>query len=147
MCDYCDCRSTTEIAELSAEHEVLLHLLRALGASARSGDEPMGAIVASLRALLPSHARREERGILAELRLASVPAGYVEEFEGEHVEIERLLAEVDGPAWRDASEHLVALLGDHILREESDLYPAAHQLLADSQWDRIAGGHLAATSR
>jgi hypothetical protein len=33
---------------------------------------------------------------------------------------------------------IVDLLEDHILREESDLFPAAHQLLGSDAWATIA---------
>lgn len=142
MCDYCDCRSTPEIGELSAEHDVITGLLRMLGAAARVADTPPGAAVEAIRTLLPTHADREERGVFAGLRAAGVPAGYVEQFEAEHDRIDALLAELDRPGWREASAQLVVLLSDHILREESDVYPAAHQLIADDQWDLMRSAHV-----
>jgi hypothetical protein len=32
---------------------------------------------------------------------------------------------------------VVELLADHTLREETDLFPAARQLLAPDQWDAV----------
>lgn len=141
MCDYCDCRSHPEIAELSADHDRLAALLTRLEqavAAADAGDA--AAVAASLHRILEPHAAREEDGVFFELT-REVGPDYVARFEADHELIHRLVAEASGrgpaPAWRAAAVELVATLRDHILREETDLFPAAHQLLSPAQWEAI----------
>lgn len=137
MCDYCDCRSHREIAELSGEHEEMAHLLGPLEAAVRANDRSeAGVAVTALHRLLHGHATREEQGVFAELR-AQVEDGYVAMFEHDHVVIHELLERASGDEWASASVELASRLHDHILREESDLFPAAHQLLSAEQWSRI----------
>lgn len=138
MCDYCDCRSHAVIAELSGEHDVLLGDLHALTVAVADDDEP-GAheIARRLGALLDTHATREERGVLAELDAAGAGDAYVGAFRHDHGRVHALVADIRSPRWRDAARELVRALTDHIAREESDLFPAAHQLLTPAQWDEI----------
>jgi hemerythrin-like domain-containing protein len=56
-------------------------------------------------------------------------------FEHEHDTLEELLA---GAERRQQMLRIVDLLEDHISREESDLFPAAHQLLGSDAWATIA---------
>ena len=39
--------------------------------------------------------------------------------------------------WEPAARELARTLRDHIAREESGLFPAAHQLLVPGQWDAV----------
>ena len=136
MCDYCDCRLQPAIAELSAEHDEL----RALTAEVRrtTGDVP--AVVRRLADLLVAHADREERGVFSALERAGVARGYVAGFECDHAALHTLLrAAIRGDA--AAAAALADLLDDHILREESDLFPAARQLLAPEDWDLVDAAH------
>ncbi len=137
MCDYCDCRSHREIAELSADHEELTRLIGRLRAAIEADDRPAaGVVVAAMGHRLHPHAHREEGGVFAELR-CHVGDGYVDMFEQDHVLIHDLLHRAAGDEWRPASVELAAVLGEHILREESDLFPSAHQLLDPDQWSHI----------
>ena len=137
MCDYCDCRSHTEIAELSAEHEELTSLLGHLRVAVQANDRAeAGRLVTAMHNRLPGHAAREERGVFPELR-TQVGADYVAMFEEDHASIHDLLDQAAGEAWAAASVELADRLADHILREESDLFPAAHQLLTSDQWSHI----------
>lgn len=122
MCDYCDCRSHHQLAALSDEHAVLLGLLGELRAGAP--------VVNRLAETLDGHAAREERGVFAELRRAGIDPGYLDRFERDH---ERIHALIDA----GAMAALVAVLEAHILHEETDLFPAAHQLLSPEQWDAV----------
>ena len=58
-------------------------------------------------------------------------------FEEDHQQIHALLARTETANWEPATRELVRTLRDHIAREESDLFPAAHQLLLPSQWDAV----------
>jgi hemerythrin-like domain-containing protein len=135
VCDYCDCRTEPEIAALSADHERLGSILAAIdGAVTASEDRRRRELVAELASVLVPHAEREEHGIFQALRSAAVDEHYVARFEADHDEIERLLALADD---RANALVLVTLLRDHILVEESDLFPAAHQLLSSSDWAAV----------
>jgi hemerythrin-like domain-containing protein len=137
MCDYCDCRSHPEIAGLAAEHEHLEALLRELAGRAGAGDEAGArAVLAQLRADLEHHAGREEAGIFAALRAAGVDRAYVGRFLDDHDELHALVT--GSGDWREQAGEVTRLLHAHIHREESDLFPAAHQLLTPAQWDGVA---------
>jgi hypothetical protein len=138
MCDYCDCRSHPAIGSLSADHEVLLGLLGDLRRATAVPDRTAAAVcIEGLRHRLGDHAAREERGVFTELRRAGVDGAYVDWFERDHVRIHELLDAGD----REGDDELIELLADHILREESDLFPVAHQVLAPHQWDAVDAVH------
>jgi hemerythrin-like domain-containing protein len=137
VCDYCDCRSHPEIAELSADHDRVAALLARLEqAVAAANDREAAVVAAAVHEILEPHAAREEDGVFYELG-REVGRDYVARFEAEHALIHRLLAEASGPSWRSAAAELVVVLRDHMLREETDLFPAAHQLLSPAQWAAI----------
>ena len=135
MCDYCDCRSQPEIAVLSDQHEQILSVIAALRRALADGvDSELAPCVSALSDLLLPHARREEVGVFAQLRDA-VSTGYVGRFEREHVEIERQLT---APALdRSSLASVLDVLSEHILDEETDMYPAARQLLDATQWAAV----------
>lgn len=146
MCDYCDCRSHPEIAALSDDHERLGELLGRLTRAVADDDRAAAELVGGeLHALLGTHADREERGVFVQLRLADVGDGYVALFEDDHKLVHALLDQCQGPGWKQAAGDLARVLGDHILREETDLFPAAHQLLTPRQWDAVAASRYATT--
>lgn len=139
MCDYCDCRSHPQIAALSAEHEILLGLLGELrGAIDRIDPDRMRDLLVGLRVLVDAHAMREERGVFTELRRAALDDRDVTSFEDEHQQIHALIESATvGDGRFEAARDLVHVLGAHIEREETDLFPAAHQLLTPAQWDAV----------
>ena len=83
------------------------------------------------------HSTGADRPIFAELRAADVAAAYVGQFEDEHERIHGLVAGCLGAGWRDPARALDLLLRAHIGREETDLFPAAHQMLCPAQWEQI----------
>ena len=138
MCDYCDCRSHPQIAALSADHHALLDLLVGLRLVLDdTSDARARPVLADVRDLLRAHSDREERGVFRQLRDAEVDRAYVALFEYDHDRLHQLLHDTTNADWRAATRELVTLLEDHIAREESDLFPAAHQLLSPSQWDAV----------
>ena len=142
MCDYCDCRSHPEIAALSEDHELLMKMLGRLMRAVEGDDRDAAESVADeLHELLPAHAAREERGVFVELRRADVPDQYVAMFEDDHHVVHALLDPSSRSDWREQARQLIRVLGEHILREETDLFPAAHQLLTPAQWDTVAAAH------
>jgi hemerythrin-like domain-containing protein len=141
MCDYCDCRSHGEIAELSAEHEQLLQLLAELRDASAAHDRRLAApIISQLRAMLDPHAAREERGVFAQLLAAELDPIYVELFADDHDWLRQRCYDLDEAGWERGVDELIARLSAHIAREESDLFPTAHQLLGPQQWELMADG-------
>jgi hemerythrin-like domain-containing protein len=143
MCDYCDCRSHPQISTLSDEHEEILGVLHSLTTALGDphADRPSD-LLDQLHDLLHDHTIREESGVFTELRNADVDEQYVSRFQADHDAVHVLLGAGDDD-WRPTVAALVHLLEEHIEREETDLFPAAHQLLTPAQWDDVS----TATSR
>lgn len=137
MCDYCDCRSQPEIAELSEEHIRLLALTAKVRRAVVEDVEQVSELLDEIATLLDGHTAREERGVFHALRQEHVPEEYVELFEHDHARIDELLTEIRLRGG-DVLE-LIRLVEDHVHREETDMYPAAHQLLTPADWDALAG--------
>lgn len=72
---------------------------------------------------------------------------YVGRFEKEHHVLHELSAASAGPGWQAAARDLIRQLRDHIFREETDLFPAAHQLLSPAQWDLVDAAVAATAPR
>lgn len=136
MCDYCDCRRITEIAELGAEHERIEELADAALVAARTGDATEE--IERLRQALAPHAEREESGVFAEARASRLGSFYVDDLEEDHRRFAAALAE---PELLDADtlEDVLDGLHRHIALEEYDLFPAAAQVLSEQQWEEIEG--------
>lgn len=138
MCDYCGCREHEAIAQLSIEHETLLEMLTELQRHADNRDSAAARpLLQRLHDVLSPHALREEHGVFAELAHAGVATTYITMFEADHQQIHALLSRTEAAGWEAVALELVQTLREHIVREESDLFPAAHQLLVPSQWDAI----------
>ena len=138
MCDYCDCRSDPEIAALAGDHAVIARLLHELG-DAVTGDEreTAAAVTSRLHDTLTIHAGREEAGVFRALR-DEVGDEYVDWFVSEHDSLHHLAEAVPTSSdWHDTAREIITMLSEHIAREESDLFPAAHQLLSPSQWNAV----------
>jgi hemerythrin-like domain-containing protein len=138
MCDYCDCRSDPEIAALADDHAVIARLLHELGdAVIDDNREAATAVTARLHDILATHAGREEAGVFRALR-DEVGDEYVDWFVTEHDSLHRLAAAVPTTSdWHDMAREIITMLSEHIAREESDLFPAAHQLLSPRQWNAV----------
>lgn len=144
MCDYCRCRANDAIANLSVEHEELLGMLTDLQRHADTLDAAAAKpLLERLHHALTPHALREEHGVFAELEHAGIDQTYIDMFQQDHDAIHSLLAGTDATDREPAArEHALArTLRDHIAREESDLFPAAHQLLVPGQWDAVDRSH------
>lgn len=141
MCDYCDCRSQPAIGELSAEHESMLALVGRIRSAVATSDLPwLAALQVELGFLLAAHTSREERGVFAALRDTDVDPAYLGRFEADHRAIDELLA---GAVEPERALSLARLLEEHIRREESDLFPAAHQLVPPERWQAVEELHAA----
>ena len=134
MCDYCDCRSQPEIKLLADQHEQILAVAEALRAAHSLPTERVAALLHDLADLLVPHTTREEVGLFAQLRAVVAPE-YLARFVDDHRRMDELLA---------ASVHdhchigeLVDLLDEHTRDEETDMHPAARQLLGPEQWAAV----------
>ncbi|MGE0139702.1 MAG: hemerythrin domain-containing protein [Ilumatobacteraceae bacterium] len=122
---------------MSDDHEAFGHMLDQLMRAVETDDRhAANAVAAELHPLLDGHAAREERGVFTQLRHAHVSDEYVARFERDQA-VHALLGDADVGEWRERARELIRVLGDHIAREESDLFPAAHQLLTPAQWDAV----------
>jgi hemerythrin-like domain-containing protein len=90
-----------------------------------------------LHQLLHGHTVREEVGVFTQLRNADVDDRYVARFQADHDDV-RLLLSAGDEDWRPTVANLVNLLNEHIEREETDLFPAAHQLLTPARWADVS---------
>jgi len=134
MCDYCDCRSISEIGELSIEHERVLELTHSLRHQTidAAHHEAIDRDVRALRSALAPHTRREEAGIFSVLAMVDCPPAYRRRFLDDHAHIDEMVdaALCDHTIVPD----LTALVEQHVFEEETDLYPALRQLFAPSDW-------------
>ncbi len=91
-----------------------------------------------------AHAEREQAGLFAALRDVGVDQEYLGRFERDHQRIDDLLAKANSEP--SAVEAVIELVEDHIRREETDMFPAARQLLDPARWDVVddAGPHAVA---
>lgn len=139
MCDHCGCHDFPSIGELSAEHDTILTLAWQV-AQAVHDERPVDeGVRASLRALLVSHAAKEETGLYPQLRLRGDLSPHVSaRLEDEHRDV--LLNLVGTRFDRRAYYELAA----HIEEEEMELFPAAMFAFEDDDWDRMDRAHVAA---
>jgi hemerythrin-like domain-containing protein len=151
VCDFCGCRQQPAIDTLSEEHERLLDLGYRLRSSATDGDrERVRATVArDLLPLLHHHTDKEERGLFTQLRAAWEADDRLAALVVEHREIDRLASRVldDDVGWREHLATLVATLSEHILSEETDLFPYALYELDHRQWDEVERVHASTAGR
>jgi len=82
----------------------------------------------------------EEEGLFPEM--ADEFPDHIEALRSDHREIEKVLGEAaDGPpedpTWPDRLLRALHLLGEHILKEQDGVFPAALIALDPDQWERI----------
>jgi hemerythrin-like domain-containing protein len=151
VCDFCGCRQQPAIDELSEEHERLLDLGYRLRRWAAEGDRDRvrHAVVQDLLPLLHHHTDKEERGLFAQLRAAWEADDRLATLVDEHRRIDDLATRVlgDDVGWPEHLTTLVATLSEHILSEETDLFPYARYELDHRQWDAVERVHAAAGGR
>ena len=101
--------------------------------------------IEELAATILAHAEREQAGLFAALRNVGVDQEYLGLFERDHRRIDDLLARANTEP--SAVETLIELVEDHIRREETDMFPAARQLLDPAQWDAVDDAGYRAVAR
>ncbi|MER6628398.1 hemerythrin domain-containing protein [Streptomyces sp. NPDC000987] len=153
MCEYCGCQSLAAIDELTREHDEVVRLISHLRTAHRSGDTAaLAAVARDVAAVLGPHTEVEEHGLFP--ALAGDFPEQIGALEAEHRQVEAVLAEAaDGaapadPTWPDRLMDAMAVLRDHILKEQDGVFPAALANLGTEEWEAVdaarakAGGVL-----
>lgn len=137
MCSYCGCRSNTEIARYTWEHEAILDTMGEVRrASAAADTARMQERVRVLADQLAPHTRREERSLFAEMRKEEEFRAHIEGLCAEHEGLDELLERVANGD-HAAVEVLYEGLWRHIDKEENGLFPAAIIAIDGPTWQRI----------
>jgi len=142
MCEYCGCQSVPAIAELTLEHDQVVDLIGQTRAAFGRGDlAAMRELCERISVVLGPHTVVEEQGLFP--AMAPDFPRQIAVLQAEHRRIETVLGEaVDGTAGSDATWparliEVLAVLREHILKEQDGVFPAALATLSNDQWDRL----------
>ncbi|MDX3714709.1 hemerythrin domain-containing protein [Streptomyces europaeiscabiei] len=141
MCEYCGCQSVATIDELTREHDEVVTLISHVRDARRDGDlAGMAELARRITAVLVPHTRVEEHGLFP--AMAEEFPDHIAVLEAEHRRIEAVLAEAAhgvpaDPAWPDRLLEVLALLRDHILKEQDGVFPASLATLSTEQWEAV----------
>jgi hemerythrin-like domain-containing protein len=142
VCEYCGCQSLKPIDELTREHDEVVRLISHLRpAHQEGGVARIAEIAREIAGVLAPHTEVEEHGLFPALA-ADFPE-QIAALEAEHRRIEAVLAEAaDGarpadPTWPDRLMEAMALLRDHILKEQDGVFPAALANLSTQEWEAV----------
>jgi hemerythrin-like domain-containing protein len=147
VCNHCGCRAFEPVAQLSDEHDQILHLSAEIGRAVARGDCTVAA--EQLRAL---HDLLEIHDAVEELSLYPAMARNPEFLEkvgtlfDEHDDFDRVVGSAltsvqrTGPSSADWAAVLGALemLAEHIDHEEHGVFPAAAVSLDPADWEHAA---------
>jgi hemerythrin-like domain-containing protein len=123
------------IAQLGHDHDTLRSLVRALRRALDRDPAGVAAPAGRLAAMLEHHSALEEGGLYVELDRAGISP---DQLLDEHDSVDATVrAAAEGHADAETLRQALQTLDDHINREEYDLFPGAHQLLAEDAWDRL----------
>ncbi|GGS05233.1 hemerythrin [Streptomyces humidus] len=141
MCEYCGCQSVTTIDELTREHDEVVTLISRVRDARRDDDvEGMAELARRMTAVLVPHTRVEEQGLFPAMAVEF--PDHIAALEAEHRRIEAVLAEAaDGvpgdTTWPERLLEVLALLRDHILKEQDGVFPASLATLSTEQWEGV----------
>ncbi|PWI12918.1 hemerythrin HHE cation-binding protein [Streptomyces sp. Act143] len=150
MCEYCGCQALETIDELTQEHDEVVRLISHLRDAHRHGGVTrMAELAREIARVLGPHTRVEEHGLFP--ALAGDFPDQIAALEAEHRRIEAVLAEASGafltdPTWPGRLMEAMAVLRDHILKEQDGVFPAALANLSIEQWEAVEAARLAAGS-
>ena len=144
MCEYCGCQALASIDALTREHEQVLDLISDVRAAQLAGDVVRQADLACrIAVVLGPHTLVEEQGLFP--ALARDFPDQIALLEAEHRLVEAPLAEAvaaaaDGalPAdsgWPDRLTRALAVLREHIFKEQDGVFPAALATLSTADWE------------
>ncbi|MEU0221780.1 hemerythrin domain-containing protein [Streptomyces sp. NPDC006265] len=142
MCEYCGCQALETIDELTQEHDVVVRLISHLRPAHQEGGViRMAEVAREIARVLGPHTQVEEHGLFP--ALAGDFPDQIAALEAEHRRIEAVLADAaDGatpsdPTWPDRLMEAMALLRDHILKEQDGVFPAALANLSTEEWEAV----------
>jgi hemerythrin-like domain-containing protein len=150
VCEYCGCQALETIDELTQEHEEVVRLISHLRAAHQQGGViRMAEVAREIARVLGPHTQVEEHGLFP--ALAGDFPEQIAALEAEHRRIEAVLAEADGafltdPGWPDRLMAAMALLRDHILKEQDGVFPAALANLGTEDWEAVEAARARAGS-
>jgi len=156
MCNYCGCRAFEPVAQLSAEHDQILHLSAEIHRAVAGNDRAVAmARLIALQDLLEIHDAVEELSLYPAMARHLEFRDKVGTLFDEHDEFDRVvhaaMASAVGasPSSADWAEVLAALemLGEHIDHEEHGVFPAAAVSLDPSDWEHAAAVRTQQTRR
>jgi hemerythrin-like domain-containing protein len=138
MCEYCGCQEVTAIGDLTREHDQVVNLI---GEVRSSGDrDAMAGLARRIATILGPHTEVEEHGLFP--ALAADFGDHIAALEAEHRRIEAVLGEAaagtpDDPTWPRRLMDALAVLREHILKEQDGVFPAALTSLRNEDWEAI----------
>ena len=139
MCEYCGCQALATIGELTREHDLVLGLLGEVrDARARANTARMAELARQIAAVLGPHTEVEEQGLFP--ALADSFPDHIATLRAEHRNIEAVLGEASAgcpadPAWPARLAAALAILREHIFKEQDGVFPAALTTLSSPQWE------------
>ena len=141
MCEYCGCQALAAISELTREHDLVGSLMReARSAHAGADTGRLAELARQIATVLGPHTEVEEGGLFPALA-ADFP-DQVAALEAEHRRIETVLAEASAgipgdPSWPGRLIGTLAMLREHILKEQDGVFPAALAGLSPADWEAV----------
>jgi hemerythrin-like domain-containing protein len=138
MCEYCGCQEVTAIGDLTREHEVVVNLIGEVRSAYGRGDVvAMVDLARRISAVLGPHTEVEEHGLFP--ALAGDFAPQIAALESEHRHIEAVLGSATtlDPAWPRRLIDALAVLREHILKEQDGVFPAALTSLRTEDWEAV----------
>jgi hemerythrin-like domain-containing protein len=149
VCEYCGCQSLASIDELTREHDEVVRLISHLRPAHQDGDVArMARTAREIATVLGPHTQVEEHGLFP--AMAGDFPEQIAALEAEHRRIEAVLVEAaDGgtppdPLWPDRLLEAMAMLRDHILKEQDGVFPAALANLSTEEWEAVEAERLKA---
>jgi hemerythrin-like domain-containing protein len=142
VCSYCGCRNIPIIATLNAEHDAIVNSTYALQIAFREAVVESARIAGKiLGELLHPHTHREQTGLFSEMKKDELFTEHIASLCAEHDQLDNELEAIIAGELAGIPG-MIALLNNHIDREENGLFPAALAYLNDDQWDIIAQSDL-----
>jgi hemerythrin-like domain-containing protein len=150
VCEYCGCQALETIDELTQENNEVVRLISRLRDAHRQGAVTrMAELAREIARVLGPHTQVEEYGLFP--ALAGEVSDQIAALEAEHRRIEAVLAEAGGafltdPTWPGRLMETMAVLGEHIVKEQDGVFPAALATLGIEQWEAVEAARLKAGS-
>ena len=139
MCEYCGCQALATIDELTREHDLAINLIaQARSAYAGADTAQMADLARQIAAVLGPHTEVEEQGLFP--ALADDFPEHVASLTAEHRRVEAALGEAAAgtpadPGWPTRLIEALALLREHIFKEQDGVFPAALATLGTTDWE------------